>query len=392
VLHARVREAVLVGVMAVTALPIAGRAQGGSSCDKFLDYGMNNITRVTSSSQRDVANYSKYCGSNVNLDSNELSVEAHVSIFGAGGGGGQLTSAQRKQAVQTWCNEQSSRNISSDQLSSYTSQVQAASVDAWKACIELTSSRLVEVSVRLGRDIVRFGLRWTGPVNSPGSVTGVTLIGFNLTSVDTSRGRITSPTWPMTLSSEWTTFVFTRTASRSETNPADNKRYNVRERGTIQLSTSMLGAETMFEFPEEWQPPIPEQRADALERQLRVVIPRGLIAAFDGACPNGWSPYVQGQGKFLLGASATRGAGQTGGQENATLTVANLPSHSHATQLASDPTPGHHQFGLGPVAATLYGTRWDDNPGSGQNVSPTGGGQPVDTMPPFVTVQYCKKD
>lgn len=98
------------------------------------------------------------------------------------------------------------------------------------------------------------------------------------------------------------------------------------------------------------------------------------------------------QGRMLLGASNSHPMGESAGAESRTLSVANLPSHTHTVAPIASASDANAISPAGAVPAskartTLY-------TGSGPYVamaastsSATGSGTPVSTMPPYVTVK-----
>ena len=94
---------------------------------------------------------------------------------------------------------------------------------------------------------------------------------------------------------------------------------------------------------------------------------------------------------FVMGASATNVPGATGGSGSTTLTVGQLPPHSHTTQphSHSEITAGPTLITIGPGAPAPAAI-----PGAGITgpatviVDPTGSGDPVNITPPFVALMY----
>jgi microcystin-dependent protein len=86
------------------------------------------------------------------------------------------------------------------------------------------------------------------------------------------------------------------------------------------------------------------------------------------------------QGRFLLGSSAGHPVGEADGEENVTLTAAQLASHTHT------PTPEKiEDTGSGDVAGpTLYGGTLGSGPLYGSlAIGSAGGDEPHNNMPPF---------
>jgi microcystin-dependent protein len=89
----------------------------------------------------------------------------------------------------------------------------------------------------------------------------------------------------------------------------------------------------------------------------------------------------------------TRVLGQTGGAESFTLTVSNLPAHTHqvqATNATADKAgPGSKFFAVEPNLKFRF---HDGPPNRLMNsaiITPTGSNQPVPRMDPFLALRYC---
>lgn len=85
------------------------------------------------------------------------------------------------------------------------------------------------------------------------------------------------------------------------------------------------------------------------------------------------------QDRFLLCAGSTYSAGSEGGEAEHTLTVAEMPSHTHAATGGETGTPGRRYFAL--TAASYAST----------NVLSVGGNQPHNNMPPYLAVYVWKR-
>lgn len=96
--------------------------------------------------------------------------------------------------------------------------------------------------------------------------------------------------------------------------------------------------------------------------------------------------WEQIQDKFLLAAGNTYAAGATGGEAEHTLTIDEMPSHSHEAGGNSTNSSGHY-FSTGVNAAHYTGGKtvwWFDT-------SMTGNSQPHNNMPPYLVVYMWRR-
>ncbi len=84
------------------------------------------------------------------------------------------------------------------------------------------------------------------------------------------------------------------------------------------------------------------------------------------------------QDKFLYGKGSTSAIGDTGGEATHTLTIAEMPSHTHTYGRLVQPGDADNggANGISPTTATT---------------DPTGGGQPHNILPPFGRVAWIVK-
>lgn len=133
------------------------------------------------------------------------------------------------------------------------------------------------------------------------------------------------------------------------------------------------------------------RRADRLQQEVVSVsvgsIPSGAVVAFDRpSCPTGWVPFLEGEGRMIVGATSERGDPEfiwqrTGGEKSVVLSSDNLPPHSHSIS-------GH--AGVGFKAGSRIYARDDDN--RAMNTGVTGQSRPINNMPPYIALYFCKKD
>lgn len=140
---------------------------------------------------------------------------------------------------------------------------------------------------------------------------------------------------------------------------------------------------------------ITAEKLNKIEAQLAAIstsnIPAGLISAYHGtvdSIPDGWVVCDGTNGtpdlrdKFVLGAGTTHTVGETGGAEEVTLTVAQMPSHNHEYNAAQK-----SRLGL-PDAS---GSAFIDFGFNNYSTSFAGNNQPHPNMPPYYSLLYIMK-
>lgn len=121
--------------------------------------------------------------------------------------------------------------------------------------------------------------------------------------------------------------------------------------------------------------------------------PIGTIVIWSGTAdniPTGWqlcngtngTPDLQD--KFVLGAGPNHAVGTTGGEENVTLTVGQMPSHNHVINNQN----GTISYTTGEKKQVVYNF---SQTGTYFQTQPTGSSQPHNNMPPYYTLCYIMK-
>jgi len=146
---------------------------------------------------------------------------------------------------------------------------------------------------------------------------------------------------------------------------------------------------------------------------LDIVIrqPIGTIQMFSGLLvdiPTGWA-LCDGSGttpnliaKFVLGASAGQEPGSDGGEDEHTLTVAELPNHNHSTLATGGGrhahTPSFTTLRRAPIANNRQGSSPSGSFQSGLNAARSGtwtigttGGAPHENRPAFFELAYIQR-
>lgn len=146
---------------------------------------------------------------------------------------------------------------------------------------------------------------------------------------------------------------------------------------------------------------IDEQKADrdeipSLVSFLQKVYPVGAVyisaIEVDPAILFGFGTWEQIKDTFLLASGDTNSIGTTGGEAEHTLTIEEIPAHTH--QLKTDlESP---DFDITWPVYMEYNEGWIQGPNQETeapptNTSRTGGGQPHNNMPPYLTVHMWKR-
>jgi hypothetical protein len=126
------------------------------------------------------------------------------------------------------------------------------------------------------------------------------------------------------------------------------------------------------------------------------LLPQKAVVAFNlDVCPYGWQPFKAGEGRVIVGSGRGNGLsarvlGDLGGFETHTLTLTEIPSHTHPhTDDGVYHNPPNNKYeGL----RTEF--RGDSSVGlthGARDTSATGGGQAHNIMQPFVVLKLCEK-
>lgn len=122
-------------------------------------------------------------------------------------------------------------------------------------------------------------------------------------------------------------------------------------------------------------------------------VPSGCILAYSGEAetvPEGWA-VCDGQngtpdlrGRFILGVSETHPVGETGRAEEVTLSIQQMPAHSHTIPNIPYGSYLTNNTGSNPVLPYSSGS-------SGYGSGDAGGSQPHPNMPPYYALIYIMK-
>ena len=120
-------------------------------------------------------------------------------------------------------------------------------------------------------------------------------------------------------------------------------------------------------------------------------LPTGTIVMWSGeVVPNGWA-ICDGQngtpdlrGRFVIGANDTYKLESRGGNATHTISVDELPGHTHTVA-------GVNVVSDGNGGSLFSGGEDSVTPSSGVTTNATGGGQEMDILPPYYALAYIMK-
>lgn len=136
----------------------------------------------------------------------------------------------------------------------------------------------------------------------------------------------------------------------------------------------------------------PTNDTDAVNKQslLSLIYPVGSIyMSVNAASPQTFlgGTWESIQGRFLLGVGGGYTAGSTGGEATHTLTVDEMPKHTHNIKLGNDTSADTYR-----VARYIdVSSAWWSGSGNDKMTEEVGGGAAHNNMPPYLTVYMWKR-
>lgn len=122
-----------------------------------------------------------------------------------------------------------------------------------------------------------------------------------------------------------------------------------------------------------------------LETTLKTIYPVGAIytstVSTDPKTLFGFGTWERIQDRFLLAAGSSYSAGSTGGSATHTLTIDEMPSHTHMAKGWAAVVDGSGK----------YKTLGAEGSSRTYSPDPAGGGQPHNNMPPYLAVYVWKR-
>ena len=113
-----------------------------------------------------------------------------------------------------------------------------------------------------------------------------------------------------------------------------------------------------------------------------------VMITADNVNPSTWAGgtwEVFATGKTLIGVDSSQNEFnsvlKTGGEKTHTLTIDEMPNHTH----------GLHIYGTDKVSDYVENTLWGNTQAYNNFLSYTGGNQPHNNLPPYITVYFWRK-
>jgi hypothetical protein len=124
-----------------------------------------------------------------------------------------------------------------------------------------------------------------------------------------------------------------------------------------------------------------------------LALPAGAVVPFNlAACPTGWSAVTDLAGRFPIGVgtlgSNTYALGDTGGAATHTLTVAEMPAHTHAARYRTGGSTNNETI----LQNTTVASTWGSSATFQHGTTSTGGSTAFDKRPPYYALLYCSLD
>lgn len=119
---------------------------------------------------------------------------------------------------------------------------------------------------------------------------------------------------------------------------------------------------------------------------------------------SGWSSYANAAGRFIVGVGngtglTVRNLEEIGGEEEHTLTVEEMPAHSHEilAKMAGSLKPINDQKMMMTLHRNSFGRSGSGGTNDASNayeveIRPQGGGTAHNNMPPYIALYFCKKE
>lgn len=378
--------------ISILILPTISHADNSNSCAALLKIGIYNLAQSDNVVDSDLLKKSSFCAYDYNKIQTSPSqmalIEDAYKLFGNVGGATSL--AQITDAQTRVCAAGFGSDIYRTKAKPFSQNVYQDSLDAWDNCQNLDKQGVV-FSIQQPDSKLQ---SVTATLSVKPSYSAVTLNSLQQSGTGHSICKATLAPRNGSFSGKTIAVDDTTSLKFDATNKITitcNRQMANNGKGDLSADAQRLSFNTSagdpLVIPLEAIGSLSRMSVDKAMNDIQSVVDesfKGAVLAFtSSSCPTGWNEYTEGQGKFILGANSVYPFGQTGGETNHQLTIAEIPSHSHDTvQMIGDNN-------IDGVDSTT--THSGDHHNENRQTGLTGENQPFSIMPPFKALTFCKK-
>ncbi|MGY0794098.1 phage tail protein [Azospirillum argentinense] len=376
------KTALLVSALSFTNFSI-GVAQVTNSCDLLLQHGISEIT-TTMSAQHSIAyKWHKYCGIDFASASDGTIANASLTVLGYGSGdAGYNTNQQRTKLVQ-WCDQNRAFASSRSDLFEQAQTLSVAALSSWNQCIDMARKDIRIKFLPTGEHskFVHFEIDSTHD-------GALKYLGLQVRNFTCTERMIRSATNQVVDVNSQPDIGSANIQIDCERTPPEIKEQEGVGQVTYDeayISVNTSGPALAVGFPKAVS-------------QYHVTPPRSVLAFNTQACPPGWKEFTVARGRTLVGVGqgeglTSRALGQTGGAEQHTLSINELPSHNHGGATGGSSVGSFVEFPVrGPVSGAFDGVVQFSVSDHTHAVNAEGGGKAHPNMPPFVALLFCERN
>lgn len=244
-----------------------------SNCDAILQHGLRNVSISMSDEASISRKYENHCNKDFSLLTDEQLGSIEVEVFGYGGGNGSYSRNQREENLLEWCKTNEQEAISHKSTLNQSSIIYGRAYDAYERCLELKNQE-IKFDYQPSDDYktINISMQYIDPTSGREGIylTGVEAEGFTyeIKYVEAEGNRVENynelPESPLFINRFATNILFKR--SGAEVITENGQAFNKIPRGSITIQTSSKSLHLFY--PEEYEPTIPEVRADELKKEI----------------------------------------------------------------------------------------------------------------------------
>lgn len=281
------------------------------SCDTLILQGLRNIAVKYSHGAALAVSYHRYCETDYDSQDSSIHAAIDVDVFGFGSGNGSLSTAEKKQKLKQWCDD--NRALAQSDNTSYqmTNNVYQGALDAWTRCYELKNQSALQqdyyipdsqrsVQISLATQQGTLGVPYIGTV-----ATGFTCTAeqwdeaHGVTKIDPTKSTVIKG------------FAIKISCTRKQDTTADGRTHLAD--GLVTVRTTQL-KDINLAFPEEYQPSVDATTKQTLEAKIASLcvgcIQASTLTEADFKALNG-NNWVLCDGRDISGSKLAQAIHQT---------------------------------------------------------------------------------